>query len=375
MTTTDAVTARHVVYESNHAGADARSRLVSVAFALILGAGLAGCGSTNLLGPSDAPIQSASTAPVVAAAPTPVSRSTVGLATVMGAPDAVSKQVGTQLGTSLEKQRVSVAQAADKPDYTLRGYMVATRERAGPKVSYIFDLTDAAGKRVNRIQGEEMAQGGDARDPWAVVTPEMAQRISDKTATSLATALASLGPGAGNAAAASPPVGVGAAAATPGAPATPAATPVAAGSTGSIDRTAAAPAAAMAAQVPAVVGAPGDGNDSLSNAMKTELQQAGIGAASAGQRAYSVAGKVAVTAVKDGKQSVKIDWRVTDPGGTLLATVTQNNEIPAGTLDGQWGGIASDAAQGAASRIKQIIDENQANGGVAPVKAAQRSKS
>lgn len=131
----------------------------------------------------------------------------------------------------------------------------------------------------------------------------------------------------------------------------------------------------MAAQVPAVVGAPGDGNDSLSNAMKTELQQAGIGAASAGQRAYSVAGKVAVTAVKDGKQSVKIDWRVTDPGGTLLATVTQNNEIPAGTLDGQWGGIASDAAQGAASRIKQIIDENQANGGVAPVKAAQRSKS
>jgi len=96
--------------------------------------------------------------------------------------------------------------------------------------------------------------------------------------------------------------------------------------------------------------------------MRSELQRAGIGAAAGGQRAYSVAGKVTVGPVKDGKQSIKIDWRVTEPGGALLATVSQNNDIQAGSLDGQWGNIASDAAQGAAARIKQLIEDHRAAG-------------
>lgn len=358
MTTTDAVAVSRSIDGRRSGGTRLHMRLAALAGAVVLGAALAGCGSSNLLGSSDGGVQSATpVAPSLPpAASPPVSQNRVAVAPVMGAPEAVSAQVGSQLGSALERQRVRVAQVSEKPEFTLRGYMVATKERAGTKISYIFDLTDGAGKRVNRIQGEEIGQGGTAADPWSAVSPEIAQRISDKTATSLATALSSLGSGGSTAPVSSPPVGVGA-----GSTGTPiAAAPVAASSatTGSIARGGAA--GAVAAIVPAVSGAPGDGNASLAGAMRNELQQAGIGAAAPGQKAYSVAGKVTLGAVKDGKQPIKIDWRVTDPGGALLATVSQNNEIQAGALDGQWGNIASDAAQGAASRIKQLIEENRA---------------
>jgi hypothetical protein len=154
-------------------------------------------------------------------------------------------------------------------------------------------------------------------------------------------------------------------------------TPASASTTGSIERGAPAlPAASGAALalVPAVVGAPGDGNTSLSAAMRQELSQSGVGSAGPGQRAYSVAGRVSVGAVKDGKQPIKIDWRVTDPGGALLATVSQNNEIQAGALAGAWGPIASEAAQGAAPRIKDLIEEHKVGAAGGVTRAANASR-
>lgn len=371
MTTTEAVAA-----PSKSNGTQRTSAAYAVCV-LLTAVGMAGCGSTSLLGPSDAPAVSAGPVSLPVQQSPAVTQSKVALAPIMGAPDGVGKDVGSKLGSSLERQRVAVTKSGERPDYTLRGYMVATKEKSSTKVSYIFDLTDPAGKRVNRIQGEEMAQGGDAKDPWSAVTPELAQRITDKTATSLATALSSLAPtSGGNNSSAAPPVGVGA---PPTSMAQPAATLVAATgpTTGSIDRAVPGGAAGLAALVPIVTGAPGDGNSALADAMRQELTQAGIGSASAGQRSYLVAGKVTVGPAKDGKQPIKIDWRVTDPGGSLLATVSQNNEIQAGTLDGAWGNIAADAAQGAAVKIKTLIDENQASGAAAagaPRKAAPRSK-
>ncbi len=329
--------------------------------AVLIAAALAGCGSTGLLDTTSASDVQAINAgqPAVAAAPAPVSQSRVSLAPVMGAPEAVSKQVGSQLSSSLERQRVGIAQGSDQANYTLRGYMVATREKAGTKVAYIFDLTDTSGKRVNRIQGEETAQGGGGSDPWSAVTPEVSQRITDKTASSLAAMLAAMPGGSGAAMAKAPPVGAGAGSI---APQQVSAVPAAAGpTTGSIN-SGAAPGS-LIALIPAVTGAPGDGNAALANAMRQELQQAGVSSGSPGQKGYTVAGKVSAGPVKDGKQSIKIDWRVSDPAGGLLATVSQNNEIQAGALDGTWGNIASDAAQGAASRIKQLIDDHRAGSG------------
>lgn len=336
MTTTCAVAACDASRPQNHR----RSSLAIVA-ALVC-AGLTGCGTSGILGGNSEP------PPTVAAAapqaPQAVAQTKVTLAPIVGAPEAVGSQMAAQLQSALEKQRVQVAQAGEKSDYTLRGYMVAAKEKTNIKVSYIWDLTDPAGKRANRIQGEEMVKAGTG-DVWTAVSPQVTQTISEKTATSLAASLASLTPSTSTAGA---PVGVGA---------PPASTPM---ETASLQSAPSATSRATAGtKVASVSGAPGDGNSALENAMRQELQQAGLGAGQAGQASYTVAGKVTVGAAKDGKQPVRIDWKVTDPAGATLATVTQNNDIVAGALDGQWGAIANDAAQGAAVKIKTLIEENQ----------------
>lgn len=343
-------------------------RALKPAVCALMVVALAGCGSSNLLGPSDTPSVAANPQGSTQASPAlaPVVQSRVALAPVMGAPDAVGKNVAQQLNAAMERQRVVIAPAGEKPDYTLRGYIVATKERTSTKVSYIFDLTDPAGKRVNRIQGEEMAPA-EGSDPWASVTPEIAQRISDKTATALSSALSSLTPSSSTGSAPAS-AGVASVAAAPPAAVgmqTAAASTTAGSTTGSIDRSTSTPDATnvVLATVPVATGAPGDGNTSLPAAMRQELQQSGLGTPATGQKAYGVAGKVTMGTVKDGKQPIKIEWRVTDVNGAHLATVAQNNEIQAGALDGNWGAVASDAAQGAAPKIKAIIEENRATGG------------
>lgn len=338
-----------------------------LALAALLMVGLAGCEtSTNLLGSSSAPNASIAPAPQQAQ-PQPVSQSKVALAPIVGAPDAVNKQISSQLTTSLAQQRVLVASGADRADYTLRGYMVAAKEKQGVKVSYIWDLTDPAGKRANRIQGEELVSGGDGRDPWSAVSPQLVQTISDKTATSLASALSSL---TQSSAGPSAPVGVGAPVETGST--TSAAQPGGSTTTASVAR----PGTSLA-KIGGVTGAPGDGNAALAGAMRQELQTAGVSLGDATQRGYTVNGKVAMGAARNGKQTIKIDWTVLDPNGSTLAVVTQNNEVDAGSLDGAWGATANDAAQGAAAKIKTLIDESRTGvSSTGPVlrKAAQKTK-
>jgi hypothetical protein len=202
---------------------------------------------------------------------------------------------------------------------------------------------------VSRIQKEEVVPGGDSRDPWASVTPQVIQTIADKTAESLNTALAGLPPTGG-----ASPSGVGA---PSGQPATgqPIATAPAAGpTTGSIPRKVEA-----AANVTRVTGAPGDGNDSLAAAMRQELRNLNLPQPVAGRAAYAVAGKVVLAAPKDGKQNIKIDWHVCDPANMFVATVHQSNDISAGALDKAWGQTATLAAQAAAAKINDVIAQDR----------------
>ncbi len=86
---------------------------------------------------------------------------------------------------------------------------------------------------------------------------------------------------------------------------TPAANPAA--TTGSIT-------GAYNAVVPSVVGAPGDGSQSLTGAIQRELSKNGVALTSAPSTStYKVEGKVAMGAGKDGKQPIQIDWSVYDP--------------------------------------------------------------
>ncbi len=339
-----------------------RLRSAFAGLTLIAALGLAGCETGSSLLGSSGPGNTALNEPPPAAAPAQAapqsSQTRVAIAPVIGAPDAIAKQLQQQLSSAAAQKRITVATApGDKADYTLRGYVVSAAEKTGTKVSYIWDVTDPAGKRVNRITGEEIvagAAGAAGKDPWASVTPQTLQSIADKTAVSLASWLPTQGAGAAVASSGG---------ATSGAPvqtaaatgAMPSATKANAGgpTTGSI-----ANQGPVAAVVPSVTGAPGDGASSLTGALQKELTKNGVALTSTpGTGVYRVEGKVAVGEAKDGKQPIQIDWMVKDASGKKVGTVSQKNEIPQGSLDGAWGKTADNAAAAAAQGILKLLPQ------------------
>jgi hypothetical protein len=299
------------------------------------------------------------TTPLAAAPPPVAQRAKMAVAPIVGPPDATSRALQTQVAAALERQRVSVAkQPTDPSDFTLRGYVVAAKEKASTKISYIWDITDPTGKRVNRITGEEVAAGAGASDTWSSVSPAMIDQIANKTASQVAGWLPQQGP----AAAPQPPpqaqssVPVAATSPSPQAipvaavaPATTAPAPTPATATGSIGR------GAVLTAVPNVSGAPGDGSIALTGAIQRELVRNGIPLTSTAGPNYRVEGKVTVGATREGKQPITIDWHVKDPSGKQLGTVSQKNEVPQGSLDGPWGKTADAAAAAAAQGIIKLL--------------------
>lgn len=340
-----------VIVTTIYAAAAARRYAKSVAFAGIItisSVGLAGCETgSNILGSAGS---SAPSTELASPSAVPASAMKLAVAPVIGAPESVAKQMQTSLAGALNKQNIAVAQnPTDKTDYTLRGYVVSAREKTGVKVSYIWDLTDPSGQRVNRITGEEIVSSGANRDPWASVSPQVIDTISSKTASQVAAWAPSRQPGAATQAA-TPVATAPAAATTRTAAAKLAAAPSAGPTTGSIDK---GPSTAF---VPNVTGAPGDGRISLTSALQRELSKNGVSlTSSASPNTYRVEGVVDVGQAKDGKQPIKIDWHVKNPSGKSVGTVSQKNEIAAGALDGAWGATADAAAAAAAQGILKLL--------------------
>lgn len=327
-----------------------------VAMAIILSLGLTGCETgSNFLGlNNDATGTSNLAQPAPGSQPTGAARVTI--APVIGAPDAVAKQLAAQLTSEIERKNVAVAKLpGTHADYTIRGYIVSAKESAGTKVSYIWDVTDTQGKRVNRITGEELLANGSGSDPWSAVTPSVVGSIAGKTASSLATWLPSQRPPAtaavGSSAGATPPP-----AAVASSPITPQPIATAPTPTRPVNTTGSIEPSKLIAMVPSVTGAPGDGGVSLTGALQRELARKGVSLSNAPSAStYVVAGNVKVGQGNQGKQPIQIDWNVKDPSGKKLGTVSQKNEIPQGSLDGAWGKTADAAAAAAAQGILKLL--------------------
>ena len=353
MTTKDAAAARRW-----------NPRMARVILIAMMAVGLAGCETASsmfggsLFGSSNTPAPELAAQSQPAPQP-PLARITI--APIIGAPDAIAKQIQQEFTSAVEKQRVSVTSGKDeRADYTLRGYIVAAKDKSATKVSYIWDVTDPTGKRVNRITGEEVASGGAAKDPWAALTPQVAQSIASKAASSFVAWLpthSGQGPLASSLAA--QPASVSAHPAAEPKRTAAAKQPAAAQSgttTGSIARD-----GPVQALVPAVVGAPGDGSTSLTAAIQRELTGKGVSVTDKPTTvAYRVEGTVTVGKAKDGKQPINIEWLVRDPQGKKLGTVSQKNEIPEGSLDGPWEKTAEQAAGAAAQGIVKLLPPQKA---------------
>ena len=84
------------------------------------------------------------------------SSSKVGIAPIVGTPPQVAQDLTDALVTAGKDRNVTLIPGTGKAPYTLRGYLVASSEKSGSKISYIWDVTDAQGTRVTRVSGDEM---------------------------------------------------------------------------------------------------------------------------------------------------------------------------------------------------------------------------
>jgi hypothetical protein len=253
----------------------------------------------------------------------------IAVAPIIGAPQKVASELTHALVVAGKERNLTLTPGTGGGNYVLRGYLLATPDPRGSKVSYIWDVTDSKGTRVTRVSGEETVKRSGS-DPWGGVDSRAIRSIANKTTSQLAASL----PGGSTASVAS--------ASQAGSPAPTPATPRAAG-----------------VLVTPVAGAPGDGSRSLATALKKRLYAGGIKLANGTTtNVYTVKGTVKLSDASGGRQSIHIDWLVLDPNGRRLGRVSQQNTIPKGSLNGPWGAIADAAAGAAANGIIKLLPKS-----------------
>jgi hypothetical protein len=105
-----------------------------------------------------------------------------------------------------------------------------------------------------------------------------------------------------------------------------------------------------------IVGAPGDGNNSLYKNMRRMLIIAGLNVVSKrGDSMFLLTGFVNKSPTYEGLNDVAITWLVTTNDGRIVGKSTQNNKILEGSLDQEWGQVATDVAQEGIASIVEII--------------------
>ena len=108
--------------------------------------------------------------------------------------------------------------------------------------------------------------------------------------------------------------------------------------------------------VPDVVGAPGDGNASLTRQMRRELPPQGFTVQETPDHPdFIVVGSVKVSPLPGNQESVEITWIIKDDAGAEAGKIAQLNQIPRGTLNGLWVDVAVVVAQEAAGGVRDVV--------------------
>jgi hypothetical protein len=108
--------------------------------------------------------------------------------------------------------------------------------------------------------------------------------------------------------------------------------------------------------VPPVTGAPGDGNLALTRQMRALLGQLGPAVQDTATNADFIArGEVKAVPIAGGEQRIEIQWIVTTASGDERGRVVQLNNVPAGSLNGYWGDVATVVAHEASGGIRDVI--------------------
>jgi hypothetical protein len=106
-----------------------------------------------------------------------------------------------------------------------------------------------------------------------------------------------------------------------------------------------------------VTGTPGDGDFSLTRAIRYELGNAGmIITKTQNDAEFVLKAQVQIDPPKSGEQKVEIDWIVSGNEGQEIGRATQKNTVPVGVFEGRWGQMAVMIAAAAANSVSDIVN-------------------
>ncbi|MBC2886030.1 hypothetical protein H7Q97_11565 [Ochrobactrum sp. CM-21-5] len=103
------------------------------------------------------------------------------IAPIVGAPVNVVTPLTHRINDNAKAKGIQLAGNNDpSAAYVMKGYFSVLSEDNQTTVLYVWDVLDASGNRLHRIQGQEKVQGA-AADSWSVVPASAMQAIADRT--------------------------------------------------------------------------------------------------------------------------------------------------------------------------------------------------
>lgn len=127
-------------------------------------------------------------APQVAAIP---AAARIQFAPVVGADAAKVAPLAARLSARAAQRGIAIAAAGDGTvTHILKGYFSAFTDKGETTVIYVWDVLDAAGNRLHRIQGQQKVAGGGG-EGWNAVDAGTMEAIADRTIDDLAVWLSS----------------------------------------------------------------------------------------------------------------------------------------------------------------------------------------
>lgn len=227
-------------------------------------------------------------------------------------PDAGSQELARQIATALQASEVpAMVRTPDKSDWRL----ITQVKRIDDYFMPTFIVQDPQGKEQGSAEGEKVPL-----QAWANADPVLLQQIAVEAAPRIGAVLTSI----------------------------------------RIARDKADPGSLYnrpaKVQVSDVTGAPGDGNQTLTQQMRARLGVLGpVVLTTATGADFVVQGQVTVVPIPKRQERVEIQWVVKTASGSERGRVVQLNEIPAGTLDRYWGDVAIVVAAEASNGVNDVI--------------------
>jgi hypothetical protein len=227
-------------------------------------------------------------------------------------PDAANQELAKEIATALQATEVpAMVRTPEKTDWRL----ITRADRDADGVKPRFSVQDPQGKELGTAEGEVVPL-----QAWANADPALMKQVAAEAAPRIGAVLTSIRVAHDKA------------------------------DPGSLYNRAAK------VLVADVTGAPGDGDQTLTQQMRARLAVLGpIVLTTPTGADFVVQGEVKVVALPKHQERVEIQWIVKTGSGDERGRVVQLNEIPAGTLDHYWGDVAAVVATEASNGVNDVI--------------------